>query len=312
MKSTITFVIFIFFLSVFGFTQNCDNIILHSGLEISSVVEEIRLNEIAYRKCDNPTGPLYVILKSEVFLIKYKNGTSQVIEKTASTETTNYNYTPKEKKLRVNYGFDLFSSIGKGNGVYNNYYDTIYYERGIKYSYGLSSFCDISIGKKSFLGLNLGIEHFPKSLGIFDYAKTYIPILLEYKFFSGQSTHNFGFSFGLGYSYTSNKIKHATYPEPVESYNYITQQFSYSNGGNVMVNVSSVFNGITILPRFIYAYKLSDNLFLNCSVGMKMQSFSIEPVYNSNFIYSDYFIRDNSIFSALQFSIGLTRLHLIK
>ena len=91
MKSTITFVIFIFFLSVFGFTQNCDNIILHSGLEISSVVEEIRLNEIAYRKCDNPTGPLYVILKSEVFLIKYKNGTSQG---TAFTATTGVEYFP--------------------------------------------------------------------------------------------------------------------------------------------------------------------------------------------------------------------------
>ena len=304
MKSTITFVIFIFFLSVFGFTQNCDNIILHSGLEISSVVEEIRLNEIAYRKCDNPTGPLYVILKSEVFLIKYKNGTSQVIEKTASTETTNYNYTPKEKKLRVNYGFDLFSSIGKGNGVYYHYYINKFYERGIKYSYGLSSFCDISIGKKSFLGLNLGIEYFPKSLGIFDYAKTYIPILLEYKLFSGQSTHNFGFSFGLGYSYTSNKIKYATYPEPLFIDN-INGQLNYSNGGNVRVNVNT---GITILPRFIYAYKLSDNLFLNCGVGMKIQSFSIESVYN----YYPYFPPDKGFFKALQFSIGLTRLHLIK
>ena len=35
-------------------------------------------DSIKYKKFDNPNGPLYTILKSEVFLIKYENGTKDV------------------------------------------------------------------------------------------------------------------------------------------------------------------------------------------------------------------------------------------
>ncbi|MEY3499431.1 MAG: hypothetical protein RL308_1100 [Bacteroidota bacterium] len=86
MKSTITFVIFIFFLSVFGFTQPCDTIILRDRLEIPSIIEEIRLNEISYRKCEFLDGPVYIIDKEKVYLIKYKNGDSEIINTTSTID----------------------------------------------------------------------------------------------------------------------------------------------------------------------------------------------------------------------------------
>ncbi|WP_396193519.1 hypothetical protein [Flavobacterium sp.] len=77
------------FISLVSKSQICDNIILSDGTEIPSKIEEIRLNEIAYRKCDFIEGPLYVSLKSNVFMIIYANGTREVIEnKTLKTEET--------------------------------------------------------------------------------------------------------------------------------------------------------------------------------------------------------------------------------
>lgn len=67
--------------------QECDIIIYNDGTEISSIVQEIRLNEIAYKKCDNPSGPLYVVQKSEVFMIRYKNGTKEIIKHSSNIET---------------------------------------------------------------------------------------------------------------------------------------------------------------------------------------------------------------------------------
>jgi hypothetical protein len=68
------------FISLVSKSQICDNIILSDGTEIPSKIEEIRLNEIAYRKCDFIDGPLYVSSKTDVFMIVYANGTKEVIE----------------------------------------------------------------------------------------------------------------------------------------------------------------------------------------------------------------------------------------
>lgn len=82
--------VFLFFLLVpyIGLTQDCDIIILNEGTEISSIVEEIRLTEIAYKKCDNPNGPLYIVSKNDVFMIKYKNGSKELISQTNKTSNS--------------------------------------------------------------------------------------------------------------------------------------------------------------------------------------------------------------------------------
>jgi len=59
--------------------DTCDNIILRNGEEISAQVIEVGTAEIKYRKCQNIKGPLYSINKKEVFMIKYVNGTKDIM-----------------------------------------------------------------------------------------------------------------------------------------------------------------------------------------------------------------------------------------
>jgi hypothetical protein len=68
----------------------CDKILLKTGEEIEAKVEEIGINEIKYKKCDNINGPLISISKDDVFMITYSNGTKDVI-KTSEKKTITEN-----------------------------------------------------------------------------------------------------------------------------------------------------------------------------------------------------------------------------
>jgi hypothetical protein len=59
--------------------DSCDNIILKDGSEISGITEEVGNTEIRYKKCSNLSGPTFTINKSEVLMIKYRNGTKDII-----------------------------------------------------------------------------------------------------------------------------------------------------------------------------------------------------------------------------------------
>lgn len=64
--------------------EDCDEIILKSADIIKAKIIDVGVSEIKYKKCDNLQGPTYNVLKSDVFMIKYANGTKDVfnIEKT--------------------------------------------------------------------------------------------------------------------------------------------------------------------------------------------------------------------------------------
>ena len=66
-----------------------DIITLLTGTEIEAIVIEISENEVKYKKTENPNGPSYTMKKSEIFMIKYANGSRDVfsIEKNVN-ETT--------------------------------------------------------------------------------------------------------------------------------------------------------------------------------------------------------------------------------
>ena len=72
MKQLLLAVLLIF--TSFCYSQECDLLILKDGSEMSVLVTELRLTEIAYKKCDNLNGPIYVVRNQEVFMIKFKNG----------------------------------------------------------------------------------------------------------------------------------------------------------------------------------------------------------------------------------------------
>jgi len=63
-----------------------DFIIKKNGDEISAKVQEVGTTEIKYKKFDNQDGPNYSILKTEVFMIKYANGTKEVFGTDAAVQ----------------------------------------------------------------------------------------------------------------------------------------------------------------------------------------------------------------------------------
>ena len=69
---------FVLLLLVNSFAAAQDIIIQNNGTEILAKVLEIKPDEVKYLRFDNQTGPTYTINKSEVFMIKYENGTKDV------------------------------------------------------------------------------------------------------------------------------------------------------------------------------------------------------------------------------------------
>lgn len=80
----ITNLLFVFFaISAPAFSQ--DIIFLKNGDEIKASVSEIGTDVVKYKKFENLQGPDYALKKSEVFMIKYANGTKDIFNSPAET-----------------------------------------------------------------------------------------------------------------------------------------------------------------------------------------------------------------------------------
>jgi hypothetical protein len=66
-------------LSVFSQDISSDVIILKNGSEIVAKILEVTQSEIRYKDWSNLDGPIYTINKSDVFLLKYKNGKKDIV-----------------------------------------------------------------------------------------------------------------------------------------------------------------------------------------------------------------------------------------
>ena len=97
MKPLIAFA-FLFLIS--GFSAYAQDVIMKkNGEEFNAKVLGITTEVVKYKRSDNPDGPLISILKSEVFMIKFANGTKEVFGLN-SAPTPNYapatsNYSPE-------------------------------------------------------------------------------------------------------------------------------------------------------------------------------------------------------------------------
>jgi len=67
------------FITLFGVSAMAqDVIVLKNGDEIKSLVQEIGIEYVKYKKFDNQTGPTYNVAITQIFMIKYANGTRDV------------------------------------------------------------------------------------------------------------------------------------------------------------------------------------------------------------------------------------------
>jgi hypothetical protein len=55
-----------------------DIITTKTGEDILAKITEVGHTEIKYKKFDNPDGPLFTLLKSDVLMIRYENGTKDI------------------------------------------------------------------------------------------------------------------------------------------------------------------------------------------------------------------------------------------
>jgi hypothetical protein len=65
-----------------------DIITLKNGDEIKAKVQEIDTDNVKYKKYDNQSGPLYTLMKADVFMIKYENGDRDVFTASSAPQPT--------------------------------------------------------------------------------------------------------------------------------------------------------------------------------------------------------------------------------
>ena len=88
----------LFLLWLLPFTSKSQDVItMKSGEDINAKVIEVATDEIKYKKSDD--GPTYTIKKSEVFSIKYKDGTKDVF-KVEATTAAKATFTDEELRLK--------------------------------------------------------------------------------------------------------------------------------------------------------------------------------------------------------------------
>jgi hypothetical protein len=93
-----------------------DILIKRNGDQIDTKVLEISINEIKYKRYDNLEGPIISILKTDVFMIKFENGTTETFLQTApplATSSLGYSaYAPTPYRLKLSgprIGFTVMS-----------------------------------------------------------------------------------------------------------------------------------------------------------------------------------------------------------
>ena len=88
-----------------------DKLTLNNGDEVNAKVLEITDSEIKFKKSDNLTGPTRVINKSDVFSIKYENGTKDF-----------FGFTPKSpEEHNTTTGYETVSKETKSNPQINKF-----------------------------------------------------------------------------------------------------------------------------------------------------------------------------------------------
>src|SRR6476469_3869874 len=89
-------------LALFTGTDRAQDLLTkRTGEELPVKVVEITPTEVKYRRADNPDGPLISVWRADVFMIRYANGTKDVLNGTATAAPTG----PRVPAAAVNSAF---------------------------------------------------------------------------------------------------------------------------------------------------------------------------------------------------------------
>ena len=146
-------ILFIFVCTlIFGTTSAQDIILKKNADEIPAKVLKIGNTEIEYKKWSNIDGPTYTIATNDVFIIKYQNGTKDVIS--GSLTNTKSKITSTFPK----YQGEIAAAFGLGVGEVSSYINT---NRIL-----VETVHGVRINPYLFTGLGLGFNYFYESIDI--------------------------------------------------------------------------------------------------------------------------------------------------
>ena len=102
MKTT-SFIILCFFCSLISKAQ--DTIFLKTSEKIAVFVKEVSQTEVQYKKAELPDGPLFIINKSDIGKIVYKNGYTEIIKSAVEEKpfVVQYQGTPDINNEKITY-----------------------------------------------------------------------------------------------------------------------------------------------------------------------------------------------------------------
>jgi TM2 domain-containing membrane protein YozV len=66
-----------------------DIIILKNGNDIQAIVKEVGIDDVKYKRFDNQNGPNYTLKKSDIFMIRYENGSKDVFNEIVTPAPVN-------------------------------------------------------------------------------------------------------------------------------------------------------------------------------------------------------------------------------
>ena len=186
------------------FVEECDNIILKDGKEISAKVLEVTPDLIKYKKCNNSDGPLFSVNKSDVMMIRYSDGTKDIIK------DNNYSKVEKKKKVlakaqKPNSKLEEFQKsshsimVGLNTNFDQYYYNMDHIDRtaiGFDLNYSYSLALSSNWRYNSFFTYNHNYERIKiSSVGLFAPADPSIP-------------NNSTYSIARNYVFIGQKIGH--------------------------------------------------------------------------------------------------------
>ena len=139
----------LFFLpSVICFNLSAQDIILNkSGDEIKAKVLEVNIDNIRYKAFENMNGPIYTILKAEIFMITYENGSKDIFKEVPVNQTQqNKSDLPEFLRKGLLLGFHVTPGAG---GIYDRIDDNTVLKFGINLGADLSFYFNNYVGIKT-------------------------------------------------------------------------------------------------------------------------------------------------------------------
>ncbi|MCF8234361.1 MAG: hypothetical protein K9J33_06050 [Bacteroidales bacterium] len=80
-----------------------DIIFRNDGKDIESLIIEVGTENIKYKKFNNPNGPVYIMKKSEIFMIRYENGTKDLLHQERQEKKQNQEVEKNEREEEKDY-----------------------------------------------------------------------------------------------------------------------------------------------------------------------------------------------------------------